>query len=60
MRNSLEVAQELYARPDFATSLVFKPEKHYTLDENDVLIRAYSDMWTGKWWWKMQVRTLTV
>lgn len=57
-RNSLEVVSELFGRPDFATSLVFAPEKHWKVKigaDGPVKTRAYSDMHTGKWWWGMQV-----
>ncbi|VDC05619.1 unnamed protein product [Peniophora sp. CBMAI 1063] len=55
MRNSLDIVKELFSRPEFATSLVFAPERHYVM-VGEVEERAYSDMHTGKWWWKMQLR----
>ena len=58
MRDSLEVVRDLFGRPEFATSMVFAPERRYTVVDDNEKDRAYSDMHTGQWWWKQQVRML--
>ena len=52
-RDILECIQSLLGDPEFADKLKFAPEKHYT--GPDRLNRVYSDVYTGKWWWKVQV-----
>ena len=54
MRDSLSVLRELYGRPDFAKYMVFAPEKHYVLIDGKEE-RWWSEMHTGRWWWKTQV-----
>ena len=39
--------------PTFAEHLIFPPERHYV--DQDMTIRLYHDMHTGKWWWDTQV-----
>lgn len=53
-RDVLECVRSLYSDPEFAPHLVFKPERHYT--DEDQTSRIYSDIHTGKWWWELQVR----
>ncbi|KAG2054209.1 hypothetical protein BDR06DRAFT_1050430 [Suillus hirtellus] len=48
----LECIKALYSDPDFVDYLVFTPECHST-DDNE-MVRLYSDMHTGKWWWNTQ------
>lgn len=55
-RDVLECIKALYGDPDFADNLVFALERHYTNDNE--MVRLYSDMHTGKWWWNTQVRIL--
>ena len=52
-RDILECIQTLIGDPEFAGELKLAPEKHYT--DKDHLNRVYSDVHTGKWWWKIQV-----
>jgi hypothetical protein len=52
-RDILECIKALYSDPEFTPHLVFKPERHYT--DQDETIRMYGDMYTGKWWWSTQV-----
>ena len=54
MRGILECIQALYGDAEFAQHLIFKPERHYTLEEPRQ--RLYHDMHTGCWWWEVQVR----
>jgi hypothetical protein len=52
-RNVLECIKALYGDADFAKHLRFKPERHYKY--NDRSQRVYHDMFTGEWWWQVQV-----
>ena len=52
-RDILECIQTLIGDPEFAGQLKLVPERHYT--DKDHLNRVYSDVHTGKWWWKIQV-----
>lgn len=52
-RDILECIQALIGDPDFVDKLKLAPERHY-LDGNQ-LNQVYSDVYTGKWWWKVQV-----
>lgn len=51
-RDVLECIKALYGDTDFVDYLAFAPERHYT-DDNE-MVRLYSDMHTGKWWWNTQ------
>ena len=53
-RDVIESIQCLYADPRFAQHLAFAPERHYTSYE--CTTRIYNEMYTGDWWWKVQVR----
>ena len=45
----------LFGDPRFSKDLAFAPECHY----QDVghTVRVFSKMYTGEWWWSVQVRT---
>lgn len=53
-RDILECIKTLYGNPEFLPYLAFKPERHYV--DEDMTIRLYSEMYSGKWWWSTQVR----
>ncbi|VDB94448.1 unnamed protein product [Peniophora sp. CBMAI 1063] len=56
-RDSLEVLRDLYSRPDFASAMVYAPVKHFTVVTTATGVieeRAYSDMHTARWWWRLQ------
>lgn len=36
--------------------ICYGPERHSTVTRDGRWIRVYSEMWTGEWWWRMQVR----
>ena len=55
-RDVLECIRSLYGNPQFAQQLVFAPERHYTCQ--DRRSRIYNEMYTGDWWWSIQVRDL--
>ena len=52
-RDILECIQTLIGDPEFAQHLKLAPERHYA--DKDHLNRVFSDVHTGKWWWKIQV-----
>jgi Plavaka transposase len=53
-RDALECIRSLYGDPDLARDLVFAPEQHYTCGERTC--RIVNEMYTGDWWWTVQVR----
>ena len=52
-RDVIECIRALYGEPEFARHLVFLPERHY--EDADHTVRLHHDMYTGKWWWGIQV-----
>ena len=52
-RDIIQCIKVLYGNPELAPFLAHSPEKHYTAP--DKKSRIYSEMHTGKWWWKVQV-----
>ena len=54
-RDVIECIRSLYGDPQFMHSLAFVPERHYTNSERTS--RIYNEMYTGDWWWMVQVRT---
>jgi hypothetical protein len=55
-RDILECIRSLYGDPQFTQDLAFTPERHYTSHERTS--RIYNEMYTGDWWWSVQVRSL--
>jgi hypothetical protein len=53
-RDVLACIRAIYGDPEFALDLVFAPERHYV--DHGRTQRVYSDMYTGDWWWSVQVR----
>ena len=53
-RDVLLCIRALYGDAAFANNLVFAPEKHYT--DHERKCRVYSEIYTGDWWWAVQVR----
>ena len=49
----MDCISSLLGDPNFAEHLLFSPERHYT--DQDMTVRLYHDMHTGKWWWETQV-----
>lgn len=52
-RDIIECIRSLFGDPQFARDLVFAPERHYTSTERTS--RIYNEMYTGDWWWAVQV-----
>lgn len=53
-RDILEAIKALWGDPALAEYLEYKPKRMFT-DENKET-RMYTEMWTGEWWWLVQVR----
>jgi hypothetical protein len=56
-RDILQCIWALYGNPEFVQDLHFAPERHYVDEEQTQ--RIYGDMYTGDWWWSVQVRNGT-
>jgi hypothetical protein len=52
-RNIIECVKALFGSAEFASRMIYKPERHY--DRESRHERHYHDMHTGDWWWEMQV-----
>ena len=52
-RDPVECIRELLGNPAFKNELQYKPVKIYR--NADYTNREYSEMWTGDWWWEIQV-----
>jgi Plavaka transposase len=55
-RDVIDCIRSLYSDPQFIHDLAFVPERHYTSPERTG--RIYNEMYTGDWWWMVQVRAL--
>ena len=53
-RNILACIRCIYGDPEFAQDLAVAPERHYT--DQEQTDRVFSEMYTGDWWWAVQVR----
>jgi hypothetical protein len=49
----IQVIKQLIGNPAFAEHMAYAPE-HVFKDAKGT-IRCYDEMWTGDWWWKIQV-----
>jgi hypothetical protein len=54
MRDVLEVVHQLISDPRFRRHMRYRPEQHWLKDRQGKT-GVYSEMWTGKWWWCIQV-----
>lgn len=52
-RNPVEVIAELFDNPAFKEHMRYAPEQAYTNDTAST--RIVDNMWTGEWWWNLQV-----
>ena len=57
-RDIIECLRALWGDPDFDGDLIFEPERLYA--DEDMTIRIYHEMNTGKWWWDTQVEILSL
>ena len=56
-RDIIECLRALWGDPDFDDDLIVEPERLYA--DEEMTIRVYHDMNTGKWWWDTQVEILS-
>lgn len=54
-RCPLQVVQHLIGLDRLKDQMRFGPAREWTTTVNGRRIRVYSEMWTGNWWWRMQV-----
>ena len=52
-RNPVNVIQALWSNPIYSNQMTFAPQKMWSSSER--ISRLYNEMWTGDWWWKIQV-----
>lgn len=57
-RNPVDVVRHLLGLSRLCTHMRYGPERHTMVNINGERIRVYSEMWTGEWWWRMQVCSL--
>ena len=55
-RNPVEAIKSLWTDPLLADQLVYRPEKMYADESRNS--RLYNEMWTGSWWWSIQVPSI--
>ena len=56
-RDPVEVVQYLLKQPAYSRHMVYSPEEVYTtimVNGEKKKVQVYSEMHTGKWWWKEQ------
>lgn len=53
LRNPVDCVRDLLGRVTLRDSLVYKPTRVYTGEDRQR--RVYEEMWTGDWWWDIQV-----
>ena len=54
-RDPVECVKELIGNPAFDGKMAYAPEQVFANIAEEEQIR--DEMWTGEWWWNMQVRT---
>lgn len=57
-RDVLGAIRHLISNPQFRHAMRYGPERHYTGEDRGT--RAFSEMWTGFWWWRIQVEGATI
>ena len=57
-RDSLEAVKALLGDPTLAENMVYAPSRLYVQDETQNR-RILTEMWTGDWWWELQVRVVS-
>jgi hypothetical protein len=56
VRDIIQVIRELIGNSRFKRHMRYGPERHWT--SNARRKRVFGEMWTGDWWWRMQVSRL--
>jgi hypothetical protein len=52
-QNPVECIRELIGDPAFREKMQYVPEKVY--EDRDGNVHVFDEMWTGDWWWNLQV-----
>ena len=52
-RDIIDCLRALWGDPEFSEDLILEPERLYA--DEDMTIRIFHEMNTGKWWWDTQV-----
>lgn len=52
-RDPVECVKDLMGNPAFRDHMSYVPEEVFA--DSEGTSRIYDKMWTGEWWWKMQV-----
>lgn len=55
-RDPMECIRDLIQNPLFKDQMAYAPEKVYR--DAGGKTRVYDEMWTGDWWWEIQVSDL--
>jgi hypothetical protein len=55
-RDIISAIRGLWGDPAFADCMVYRPQRIFT--DASKKERVYSEMWTGSWWWSIQVLLL--
>ena len=58
MCNPLDCIRELMANPSFADVISYEPQKVFEDEAGQE--RWFNEMWTGDWWWEIQVSQLKI
>jgi hypothetical protein len=53
IRDVIQVIRELIGNSGFKAHMRYAPERHWTSQAQRK--RVFGEMWTGDWWWQMQV-----
>jgi hypothetical protein len=56
-RNPVDIVRHLLGLVRLRSHMHYGPEKHTTVTLDGRRVRMYSEMWTGEWWWRMQVHS---
>ncbi|KIO21131.1 hypothetical protein M407DRAFT_29239 [Tulasnella calospora MUT 4182] len=55
LRDPIECIEDLLGKVTLRDCLVYQPTRMYTGEDRQK--RVYSEMWTGDWWWNVQLST---
>jgi hypothetical protein len=56
-RNPVDCVAELLGNPAFKDAMEYAPEMVFS--DANCKSRVFDEMWTGDWWWEVQVRFVT-
>lgn len=59
-RCPLEIVRHLIGLERLRDHMRFGPEREWTTTIDGRRIRVYSEMWTGDWWWRLQVGSIRI